>query len=189
MFIRSERLFLRPGWPEDWAELLAVIDDEQVVRHLARAPWPYGPDDARAFASLPQAEKYPHFFVTLPGAHGARLVGTVGLVESEGEAELGFWIARAQWNRGYGTEAIRAVLSLARTLGHRRITARHFIDNPACGRVLSKAGFRATGQTRPCHSPARQGAEPALYYAVDLLGAGNCDDDGGSGCTDAMRAA
>lgn len=51
MFIRSERLFLRPGWPEDWAELLALIDDESVVRNLARAPWPYSPADARAFAS------------------------------------------------------------------------------------------------------------------------------------------
>ena len=27
MFIRSERLFLRPGWPEEWAELLALIDE------------------------------------------------------------------------------------------------------------------------------------------------------------------
>ena len=32
MFIRSERLFLRPGWPEDWTELFALIDDEAVVR-------------------------------------------------------------------------------------------------------------------------------------------------------------
>ena len=40
MFIRSERLFLRPGWPEEWAELLALIDDQGVVRNLASAPWP-----------------------------------------------------------------------------------------------------------------------------------------------------
>ncbi len=25
MFMRSERLFLRPGWPEDWEELLSRV--------------------------------------------------------------------------------------------------------------------------------------------------------------------
>ena len=40
MFIRSKRLFLRPGWPEDWTELYTAINDEGVVRNLASAPWP-----------------------------------------------------------------------------------------------------------------------------------------------------
>ena len=142
MFIRSERLFLRPGWPEDWAELFALIDDEAVVRHLARAPWPYRADDARAFAALAQDGRYPHFFVTLPGTEGAQLIGSVGLIPDEqgppGAAPLlGYWIARAQWGRGFATEAARAVLTLAATLGHRRVAARHFLDNPASGRVLT----------------------------------------------------
>ena len=51
MFIRSERLFLRPGWPEDWQELLGQIDDESVARNLAQVPWPYTAEDARQFAS------------------------------------------------------------------------------------------------------------------------------------------
>ena len=36
MFIRSERLFLRPAWPEDWPELLVTIGDEAVVKNLAK---------------------------------------------------------------------------------------------------------------------------------------------------------
>ncbi|MDG2004006.1 MAG: GNAT family N-acetyltransferase, partial [Novosphingobium sp.] len=36
MFIRSERLFLRPAWPEDWEELYPLIADYDVVRNLAR---------------------------------------------------------------------------------------------------------------------------------------------------------
>ena len=46
MFIRSERLFLRPGWPEDWNELFGEISSvgdsgDAIVRNLASAPWPY----------------------------------------------------------------------------------------------------------------------------------------------------
>ncbi|MFY7836189.1 MAG: GNAT family N-acetyltransferase [Novosphingobium sp.] len=181
MFIRSERLFLRPGWPEDWAELHALIDDEAVVRNLARAPWPYGPDDARNFAALPQADRHPHFFVTLPGAHGSRLVGCVGLVEAGGDAELGYWIAQRHWGQGYATEAVRALLSFARTLGHRRVIATPFADNAASARVLAKAGFRPTGEVRQLRSPARNAPTAALVHAVNLVAPVDADgpEDGG----------
>lgn len=168
MFIRSERLFLRPGWPEDWAELHALIDDEAVVRNLARAPWPYSPDDARRFAAMPQAERHPHFFVTLPGAHGSKLIGCVALAQAEGETELGYWIARSQWGKGYATEAARCLLSFARTLGHRRIVAAPFADNPASARVLAKAGFRPTGEIRLVRSAARIAPVSARVHAIDL---------------------
>jgi RimJ/RimL family protein N-acetyltransferase len=190
MFIRSERLFLRPSWPEDWAELFALIDDEEVVRNLSRAPWPYRPEDARAFASLPQGGRFPHFFVTLPSGGGARLIGCVGLIEQDGEAELGYWIARQHWNRGYATEAVRAVLSLARTLGHARIVASQFLDNVASARVLAKVGFRPTGEftARPC--PARKATVPARVHVLELGRSGNCDNAGDGGeIVPAMRAA
>lgn len=191
MFIRSERLFLRPGWPEDWAELLALIDDEAVVRNLARAPWPYSPADARAFASRPQARRHPHFFVTLPGATGARLIGCVGLTDQDGGAELGYWIARQHWGRGYATEAVRAVLALAPTLGHRRLSAHHFLDNPASGRVLTKAGFVPTGDIRPRFSLARRRAAPSATYALHLAAPVNGEGTGGDAgdSIEVMRAA
>lgn len=187
MFIRSERLFLRPGWPEDWAELYERIADEGIVRNLAKAPWPYEPGHAREFAARPQESRSPHFLVTLPGARGAELVGCVGLARDEaGETELGYWIAREHWGRGYATEAARAVLGLARALGHRRVVAGHFVDNPASGRVLVKCGFRPAGSLRQRFSVARGGAVPTLAYAVELTGPNGCDTEDALG---AMRAA
>jgi RimJ/RimL family protein N-acetyltransferase len=178
MFIRSERLFLRPGWPEDWRELLSRIDDEQVARNLAKVPWPYTADDARWFAAQPQDQRLPHFFVTLPtSAEPARLVGCIGLAEIDGEAELGYWFARDYWGRGFATEAARAVLSLARTLGHRRLVAGHFFDNPASGRVLRKAGFRPTGQIRQRFSLARGEDVPSIEHAIELSNPCNCKGD------------
>ena len=194
MFIRSERLFLRPAWPEDWAELHAVIDDEQVVRNLARAPWPYGPEDARWFVGQPQDPQYPNFLVTLPGANGARLIGSCGLALSDaGGVELGYWIARNHWGRGYATEAARAVLSVARAIGHDRIEASHFIDNPASGQVLRKLGFRPTGEWRPRYSEGRKAVCTAVMFETRLAPVGNGDDDGndsgGGRSEEVMRAA
>ena len=191
MFIRSERLFLRPGWPEDWAELHALIDDEAVVRNLARAPWPYGPDEARSFAASAQGTRYPHFFVTLPGAAGARLIGCVGLAQEDSESVIGYWIARQHWNNGYATEAVRALLSLAPTLGHRRLVTRHFVDNVASARVLAKTGFRPTGEIRMDRSAARAEAEPSVIHAIDLRQSADCDgpEDGGFNPMPRLRAA
>ncbi|MBU6268075.1 MAG: GNAT family N-acetyltransferase [Sphingomonadales bacterium] len=168
MFIRSERLFLRPAWPEDWQDLLEAVADEGVVRNLAMAPWPYTSEDAREFAEMAQDRRHPHFLVTLPGAGGARLIGCVGLAPGEGGvAELGYWIARAHWNRGYATEAARAALSIARTLGHRRMGAAHFLDNPASGRVLARLGFEPVARTeRWCRS--RGDRVPAQTWTREL---------------------
>ncbi len=180
MFIRSERLFLRPGWPEDWAELYAALVDagtgDSVVHHFASAPWPCSMDDAMVFARRPQDKLLPHFVLTLPGAEGARIVGCAGLARHGGEVELGYWIARAHWGQGYATEAVRAVLPLARALGHRRVVANHFADNPASGRVLAKAGFRRIGGSAQRFGPARDDAIGAVSYAVELDAW--CDQDG-----------
>jgi len=178
MFIRSERLFLRPGWPEDWSELYQRISDEGIVRNLAAVPWPYRPEDAQAFAGSAQAPRHPHFLITLPDAEGSHLIGCVGLIPHEGAPELGYWIAREAWGQGYATEAVRAVLTLARTLGHRRIVAQHFLDNPASARVLRKAGFCPTGEVGLRASLARGGQVPAVVHAIDLGTPSDCDDGG-----------
>jgi RimJ/RimL family protein N-acetyltransferase len=184
MFIRSERLFLRPGWPEDWLELLAAIDDQDVVRNLARAPWPYTADDAKAFLALPAERMLPNFFVTLPSADGAKLVGCAGLSRDGDEIELGYWVARDHWGQGYATEAARAVLSQARALGHKRLIASHFSDNPASGSVLRKVGFCPTGEKRIRYSAGRQGVALAQAYELELAAPGDCGGD-----AEIMRAA
>jgi RimJ/RimL family protein N-acetyltransferase len=177
MFIRSERLFLRPGWPEDCEELLTVINDEGVVRNLARAPWPYTMADAMEFAARPQEKLLPHFFITLPSATGAKLIGSIGLGRLGEDVELGYWIGRKWWGQGYASEAARAVLPLARALGHRRVVGSHFADNPASGRVLAKAGFKPSGLRTLRYSMGRGEAAVAVGFEIELgEGADRCAD-------------
>lgn len=182
MFIRSERLFLRPIWPEDWADLHAGLSDGEIVRNLSRVPWPYTAEKAREFSAMQHHPRLPHFMITRPrGAHGVDTVGGIGLADAGGQPALGYWIARDHWGQGYATEAGRAVLSLARTLGHRRITARHFLDNPASGRVLRKLGFIPAGGGEE-FSLGRGVSAPSMAYVLDLDAPTNCDDDlGGDG--------
>jgi RimJ/RimL family protein N-acetyltransferase len=171
VFHRSERLLLRPIWPEDWQGILDGIADKGVVRNLARAPWPYAEEDARQFVALPVDPMFPRFLVTR--ASDAQVIGCVGIdpiEDPEGAVELGYWIARLFWGQGYATEAGAAALEVARTLGHERIVASHFLDNPASGRVLTKLGFEPTGRVVARHSCGRGEKALTAEYALDLDG-------------------
>ena len=175
MFHRTRRLFLRPAFPEDWQALYAGIADHGVVRNLARAPWPYTKDDARAWAARAQDDRLPAFIVTAPTGDGERLVGSAGLgLAEDGQVQCGYWIARPFWGRGYATEALSGVIEVARTLGHERVVGAHFLDNPASGRVLEKAGFAPTGRITSCYSCGRGEEAPLREYAIDLRGGATC---------------
>ena len=59
MFYRSERLFLRPAFPEDAREIYDGICDAGVVQMLASVPWPYRPADAEEYCALPHDPQAP----------------------------------------------------------------------------------------------------------------------------------
>ena len=122
MFIRSERLFLRPGWPEDWQDIQRQIGSEAIVRNLARAPWPYRAEDAQAFAALPQDPRTPHFVITVPGASGADLIGGIGFQDCGEGVELGYWIARARQVARFTIRAFRAWIPRPISLAFRWMT-------------------------------------------------------------------
>ena len=174
MFARTERLLLRPGWPEDAAALTAAIADEGIVRNLASAPWPYGEDDARAFLAGWADAPLPRFLMVQRTAAQPRLIGCIGMDRMEdGETELGYWVARPFWGLGYATEAGRHMIDLARTLGIGRLTASHFIDNPASGSVLRKLGFRPTGRIVERMSKGRAKPAPTAEFTRDIAAPGN----------------
>lgn len=171
MFARTERLLLRPSWPEDAQELHRAIADEGIIRNLARAPWPYTAEDAVCFATQTHDELYPAFLVMLR-THGApRLIGACGIGNLDGTAELGYWIARPYWGLGFATEASHAVVNIAKAVGHKKLVASHFTDNPASGHVLRKLGFESTGKTMKRHSRGRGEAMTCALYEKSLEGA------------------
>lgn len=136
--IRTERLRLIALSPLDAAEVTALISDWDVIRMLARAPYPYTIDDARAW--LAKAQDYPWEFAI----YTDRLMGVVGIT-----GHLGYWMGKAYWGRGFMTEATRALVdAYFDRAASDQIVSGHFDENPASGRVLSKLGFVETGRSQ-----------------------------------------
>src|SRR3546814_17905573 len=69
------------------------------------------------------------------------------------------------------------MLDLARTLGIPRLTAAHFVDNPASGAVLRKLGFRPTGRRIERASLGRGTPAPTVEYVREVAAPGQDRDD------------
>jgi RimJ/RimL family protein N-acetyltransferase len=169
MFARTPRLLLRPGFPEDAPALAAAMSDRSIARNLAVVPWPYTIRDAEAFLASPRDPVLPSLLIFERTDGAPELVGSCGLGRRpSGSVELGYWIARCSWGRGFATEACMALIDIARALGLKQLEGSHFIDNPASGRVLDKLGFESTGLIAPRMSCARGEEVPARLMRLRL---------------------
>ena len=79
---------------------------------------------------------------------GPKLIGAIGLTldRDVNKGELGYWIGKPYWNRGYATEAAVAAIAFGfDDLRLNRIRATHLTRNPSSGRVMEKAGMLLEG--------------------------------------------
>jgi RimJ/RimL family protein N-acetyltransferase len=69
---------------------------------------------------------------------GGEIVGSIGSWDAEGERDVGYWIGRRHWGKGYATAGLRAFLEIERS---RPLVAHVVEHNLGSRRVLEKCGF------------------------------------------------
>ncbi|MEI9930882.1 MAG: GNAT family N-acetyltransferase [Rhizomicrobium sp.] len=147
--LESERLLLREPEALDVPAIAALMNDWDVVKNLASAPFPYLEEHASAFIGRQDdgRAKGTDFVFAITRKNDGTLMGKCGLHLKDDGFELGYWIGKPYWKQGYATEAAAEVLAFGfRNLRADAIWAGWFHDNPASGRVLEKLGFRAQRQ-------------------------------------------
>jgi len=153
--VSTERLVLRGPMVTDAAAIAAFAGDLNVAGMTGNIPHPYGVADAESFIARAQGADWDREASWVIEHHVFGVVGAVGLKAGE-RPELGYWIGRPFWNRGYATEAVRGALKWVKRDWRRHVVvAGHFADNPASGQVLCKAGFLYTGDVEHRVSVAR----------------------------------
>ena len=157
--LATVRLILRAPAAADAHLIVDMANDWDVARMLAAMPYPYALSDARAWLAH-LATRDPRTDMVFALEHRQLgLIGMLGLEQKDpGRTELGYWLGRAFWGRGYATEATRAGLAWAHRVWRRNVIwAGHFAENTASGQVLVKAGFLYTGEVIQTPSVARGG--------------------------------
>ena len=163
--LQTPRLRLRKPMLADASRIAMFIGEWDVARMLARVPFPYTEQDAKAWIGDPgQSHRY-----VLVHANG--VIGVVGVGERDevGAVELGYWLAKPFWGRGLVTEAAAAVIFALRQHDPRAaITCSHFVDNEGSARVIRKLGFVQTGE-RMLASVSRGVEVRSLTYRLPNL--------------------
>jgi len=149
----TERLTLRPFIPYDAFDVERLAGAREVADTTLNIPHPYPHGGAAEWIRLhgPAWEGGTSATFAIVGKKTGALVGAISLIikREHRRAELGYWIALDCWNRGYATEASRRLIDFGfEILGLHRIEARHFLRNPASGRVMEKLGMQKEGQER-----------------------------------------
>ncbi|MEM9343912.1 MAG: GNAT family N-acetyltransferase [Pseudomonadota bacterium] len=142
-YLTTARLRLVPVTDVDPADVVAGIGNYDVARWLGRVPYPYRLEDAQAFVTANRAQAGRFWFILDPEG----LVGGISI-----DRELGYWLARDAWGKGYATEAAEAVVDVHfADPAAGDLESNYFPGNDRSGAVLRKLGFARAG-TRPVKS-------------------------------------
>lgn len=96
-----------------------------------------------------------------------KLVGTISIVsENENECEVGYVIAKNQWNKGIATCALQTVIGYLKSIGYQKIIAEYFSDNIASGRVMEKAGMKRCSDIRKQFNNKTRREESVIRYEI-----------------------
>jgi RimJ/RimL family protein N-acetyltransferase len=146
----TSRVRLRPVEDADLPIFLAHQDDPVAA---AMAAFPTRPPDAffKHWADIradPTNE-------TRTIVVGDTVVGDIGSWLDDGRRQVGYWIGREHWGRGYATDALRLLLA---EIPDRPVFAHVALDNIGSRRVLEHCGFVRIGE-----AVAEDGIHESIY--------------------------
>lgn len=179
--IETKRLTLRAWEDSDAAALYALASDPEVG---PRAGWPAHTSEAESLETIRSVLRGPESYaVTLRVADGdadpGTLIGAIALKTSENsrfvtaptEYEVGYWVGRPYWGRGYAPEAMAALIAHARSdLGATAIWAGHYAGNVQSRRVMEKCGLAYVRTDRGVDVPLLGETRDEDVLRLDLEG-------------------
>jgi ribosomal-protein-alanine N-acetyltransferase len=101
-----------------------------------------------------------------------KIIGVIFVLnqnEKTKSCEIAYVISKIYWNKGYATEALHSVLRyLINDVGYARVEGGHFIDNPASGKVMEKAGMKyETTKQQNIYNCATGTYKDSIIYRIE----------------------
>ena len=134
--IHTDRLILRKAISkQDKISLVSQIGDWEVVKWLANVPYPYTYNDCEDYLLISDSNQFAlNIFLN------NKLIGGVSLtLDDDNYYDLGYWIGKDYWGKGYATESSKKLLEyILCQLNSPKIKSGYFVGNFVSGNVLKK---------------------------------------------------
>jgi len=185
--IRNGPVLLAPLCPEDAGRISLLAGDDAVADTAVLMPHPYSEGAAEAWIAESTAGWKAGWGAAwkITRATDGLLVGEVGItMEPENlSAELGYWIGKDYWGRGYATAAAWAAVQFGfEEMGVHRVHASCLRRNAGSARVLERAGLQYEGCLRE-HLLHRGRFEDLLLFGAVRDGDMNPGEREGGACS------
>ncbi|NJE06589.1 N-acetyltransferase [Thermococcus sp. M36] len=153
---------------DDLTQVWLWYNDREVRKYLS---FPeevfFYEDELEWYEALRREKKREKVFAIVENSSRS-LVGLIGLHRIDhhnGRAELGYFLAREYWGRGYASEAVKLALEYAfEWLNLRKVYARVYEPNVPSIRVLEKNGFTLAGRWKRHQYVPGEGFVDVLLY-------------------------
>ena len=165
--IETDRLLLRAILLSDAQSLYELVSDEEVLKYLSGIPVYTGKEMAVDYIKNKLTKKYQNadfydWAVVLKSEN--KIIGRICVYKQDDErrmADLVWYLNGNYRNRGYISEAVKAVINHLFEIGFERIEAFADVENKASTKVMAKVGMQYEGtlRTYDCRS------EDSLYDA------------------------
>lgn len=144
--LTTRRLRLRCCTLADAPEIKRLAGEKEIAATTENIPHPYNDGDAETWIDThgPAFRADGSLELAIERVSDGVLLGVIGLLTREAGrvAEIGYWIGKPHWNRGYASEAaLRVVEYGLNERGLVEIYAACFARNIASQQVLAKAGL------------------------------------------------
>ena len=155
--ITTDRLLLDRFYPEDWENRLKIDNSPEQHRYNSETFEPRSEAQIRKYIKEISKQNYNEkklpFLLAIRLKTNKMLIGFIGLkdgkLEEKGQVEVYYSIYKDYWNNGFGTEALKAIISFGfKTLRLHKIFAGCDIDNLASKAIMEKAGMRFESRWR-----------------------------------------
>ena len=153
--LKTQRLLLNRPVQSDTDDLIKLLNaDSAFSENTLNIPFPYKIEDAQFFMENlvnKGFEDQTNFTFAIRQKEQPALIGAIGIHIDfkNNKAELGYWLGKDFWNRGFVTEALKEVIRFGFTDLHlNKLYASHFPHNPASGKIMMNCGMNLEAQLK-----------------------------------------
>jgi [ribosomal protein S5]-alanine N-acetyltransferase len=167
----TERLRIRPWQVGDRPALEQMVRDPDMMRYITRGrTWADAEVDELLERQARHLQNHGICFGAVELAASGEVIGMVGMQPlDDGQFELGWWIWKEHWRRGYALEAARPFVAHARdVMGLERLVAVIDPPNAASIKVAERLGMTFECIKSAAETIAKRPDIPIAYYGMRI---------------------
>ena len=148
--IETERLVLNELKFTDVPDIVTYASNKKIADFTLNIPHPYQEKDAIFWLNMAHQgfRNNTHMIFALRHKDTNNFIGGISLTITPAfnRAELGYWMSEPNWNKGYMSEAAKALVKFGfEEMNLNKVTSSHLLINPASGKVMQNSGMTHEG--------------------------------------------